>query len=534
MLMPTFGEHIVKLLEAYGVDHVFGIPGVHTVELYRGFANSCVRHVTPRHEQGAGFMAYGFAIATGRPGVAIVISGPGLANIATAMGEAYADSVPMLILASNNEISHLGLGSGRLHETKSQISIAEQVAGFAHQLLEQRNFPAVLARAFSGFNACRPRPACIEIPLNLLAESSAIELEPWPLAKRPAPVPSAIAEASRLLEAARRPIILLGGGAVDATEAARELAHLLDAPVVTTTSGKGIVSEHDPLSLGASLPFKPVQDYLRDSDAVLAIGTEMSDTDALYTYTRYEVGPNLIRIDIEADQLTRNYKPKVPIVGDAKLAIDALIERLQLGDHRKMGADTAARIRSRLDKQWIPGADAHKRILDAMHDILEDNAILSVEECQLGYTACQYFPCSSPRTMIYPSGYGTLGPAVPAAIGAKLGVPDREVVAISGDGSLLFTLSELVAAVELGVSLPVIVWNNRGYREIAYDMDRKNVRRVGVELTTPDFQSVAIGFGCRAERPDSLAAFRDALSRALEAPVPTMIELDTNFGFLSG
>jgi len=535
--MSTFGEDIPKLLERYGVEHVFGIPGVHTVELYRGLPNSRIRQVTPRHEQGAGFMAYGYAMATGRPGVCFVISGPGLVNIATALGEAYSDSVPILVLAANNEISHLGLGGGRLHETKSQISIAEQVTGFAHQLLDQRNFPAVLGRTFSRFNACRPQPACIEIPLNLLTEPSGIKLDPWPPAPRPAPDAAAIEAAARLLEAARRPIILLGGGAVDAAEEARSLARLLDAPVVTTTSGKGILSEDDPLSLGASLPFAPVQDYLKRSDAVLAIGTEMSETDTLYTYTRYEIGENLIRVDIEADQLSRNYKPKVPILADAGPAIAALAARLSAVRHDNragMGADIAADIRARLSGQWIPGAEAHKRILDAMRADLSDDAVLSVEECQLGYTACQYFKCRKPRTFIYPSGYGTLGPAVPAAIGAKLGLPERQVVAIAGDGSLLFTLPELVAAVELRLSLPVIVWNNRSYAEIAFDMDRKNIQRTGVELTTPDFQLVAKGFGCRAKRPESLAAFRTALREALAAPVPTVIELDADSGFLRG
>ena len=533
--MRTCAEAILHLLRRHGVDHVFSIPGVHTVELYRRFAASGLTHITPRHEQGAGFMAYGYAMATGKPGVCFVITGPGVANIATAMGEAYSDSVPMLVLATNNPVSQIGVGGGRLHETKSQTLLADQVTEFTHQVLGQRNIPAILGRAFNRFHSCRPRPVCIEIPLNILSEPPDIDMEVWPLATRPAPDPAAIDTAVSMLARAQRPMVLLGGGASDAADAALELCTRLAAPVVTTTSGKGIVSEDHGLSLGASLPFKPVQEHLKMADVVLAVGTEMAETDTLYTYSEYEVSPELIRIDIDPDQLSRNYRPKVAIVSDALAALRALIDRLKERGHEgplAHGVEVAATLRAALTGQWSDGASAHKQVLDVMRDVLDDEAVVTAEECQLGYTGCHYFKSRKPRTWIYPSGYGTLGPALPAAIGAKVGLPDRQVVCISGDGSFLYTVGELASASELGLGLPIVLWNNSGYEEIARDMDRKDIERIGVDLTPPDFTRLAEGFGCRGARPQSLDEFRQALADALLASRPTLIELNADAPFL--
>ncbi|HWT98569.1 MAG TPA: thiamine pyrophosphate-binding protein, partial [Terriglobales bacterium] len=167
--MTTCGEFVVKLLEAYGIDTVFGIPGVHTVELYRGLAGSSMRHITPRHEQGAGFMADGYARVTGKPGACFIITGPGMTNILTAMGQAYADSIPMLVISSVNRTEHLGMAEGRLHELRSQRDMVSGVAAFSHTILHPEQLPEVMARAFALFASARPRPVHIEIPIDVIA-----------------------------------------------------------------------------------------------------------------------------------------------------------------------------------------------------------------------------------------------------------------------------------------------------------------------------------------------------------------------------
>ena len=230
--MPTCGEYLVKLLEAYGVELIFGIPGVHTVELYRGLPATRIRHVTPRHEQGAGFMADGYARASGKPGVCFIITGPGMTNIMTAMGQAYADSIPMLVISSVNGRRELGMAQGRLHELPSQRGTIAGVAAFSHTLLDPAQLPEVMARAFAVFASARPRPVHIEIPLDVItADVGNMAATAWPLPPRAAPDGSAIEQAATLLRGAKRPLIVTGGGASDVGAALSDLAAHLDAPV---------------------------------------------------------------------------------------------------------------------------------------------------------------------------------------------------------------------------------------------------------------------------------------------------------------
>ena len=240
--MATCGEVLVKLLERYGVDQVFGIPGVHTVELYRGLARSTIEHVTPRHEQGAGFMADGYARTSGKPGVCFIITGPGMTNITTAMGQAYADSIPMLVISSVQSRSALGGGRGKLHELPNQGALVAGVAAFSHTLMSADDLPTVLARAFAVFQGARPRPVHIEIPLDVIVEPAdhLLASEPVEVARAGA-APATVAKMAGLLADAKRPLILAGGGSIDAAAAVTRLAEQLQAPVALTINAKGML-----------------------------------------------------------------------------------------------------------------------------------------------------------------------------------------------------------------------------------------------------------------------------------------------------
>ncbi|TIT45303.1 MAG: hypothetical protein E5W75_23965, partial [Mesorhizobium sp.] len=242
--MTTIGEALISLLEAHGVDTVFGIPGVHTVELYRGLARSRIRHVTPRHEQGAGFMADGYARASGRPGVAFVITGPGLTNTITAMGQARADSVPMLVISGVNATDTLGKGFGFLHELPDQRGMMEKVALFSERITEAAELPGALARAFALFSSARPGPVHIEIPTDIMVKPADGLAAALSNAAPPAPEARAIAGAAKLIKVARRPLILAGGGARKAEAPLRRLAERLGAPVVETTNARGLMHGH--------------------------------------------------------------------------------------------------------------------------------------------------------------------------------------------------------------------------------------------------------------------------------------------------
>ena len=524
--MATCGEFLVKILEAYGVETIFGIPGVHTVELYRGLPATRIRHVTPRHEQGAGFMADGYARASGKPGVCFIITGPGMTNIATAMGQAYADSVPMLVISSVNAMSHLGMAQGRLHELPSQRNMISGVAAFSHTLLDPRQLPEVLARAFAVFASARPRPVHIEIPLDVITARMDDKAKAWTLPSRPGPDPKLIRQAVDLLSAAKRPLIIAGGGAADAAPGIRTLAEKLDAPVFTTINGKGILPPEHPLALAGNLGMDPAQDELAASDVVLAIGTEFGETEMYPAAHPITITGKLIRIDIDPLQLVNQLPADVAISSDSALAVAALNDAL--GAKAKAagkGAERATSLRRKIRAGLWPACRTHGRLLAAITKALP-GVVIAGDQTEPVYAANQTYEAPQPRSYFNSStGYGTLGYGLPAAIGAKLGQPQRPSVCLIGDGGLQFSLPELASAVEAQVPLAVVIWNNTGYGEIKAYMMERQIPKIGVDIYTPDFVTIAQGLGCQASRPADMAALHNELVQSAKRKVPTIIEI---------
>ncbi len=258
--MTTTGEKLAELLDAYGIEIVSGIPGTHTIELYRGIAGSKMRHITPRHEQGAGFLADGYARVSGKPAACFTVSGPGALNIATAMGQALADSVPMLVISADNKTCQRGMGQGRLHEVPDLQAAMAECSRWSFTITSASQLPSVVARAFSIFNSERPGPVHLTVPLDIItSDASHIKTETWALPKRPFPNRNQIEEAAQLLNDADKPVIALGGGAADAAESVRQLAEKINAPVTTTHNAKGVLPADHPLNVGGSPSLSPVQ-----------------------------------------------------------------------------------------------------------------------------------------------------------------------------------------------------------------------------------------------------------------------------------
>ncbi|HJN48868.1 MAG: 5-guanidino-2-oxopentanoate decarboxylase [Pseudomonadales bacterium] len=526
--MANCGEALVSLLEAYHVDTVFGIPGVHTVELYRGLARSDIRHISARHEQGAGFMADGYARVSGRPGVCFIITGPGITNIATAMAQAYSDSIPMLVISSVNKSGELGLGAGQLHELPYQRNLTAQFTEFSHTLLDGAELPEVLARAFAVFSSRRPAPVHVEIPIDVIESEIDISTDTWPTATRPGPDSASIGEAAQLLRTADKPLLILGGGAVDAGEAALKLVNRLEAPVINTVAAKGVIAASHPLCLDDTLAFKPVRELINDADVVLAVATEFSETDRYGDERPLRMKGKLIRIDIDPEQLVRNHKPWLSILSDAGTALAAISARLDAGS----GSSGTARVKQ--VKKDLQQYQNHRLFLQKLRQILPDDCIIAGDSTQPVYAANSFFPVEQPRCWITSvTGYGTLGYALPAAIGAKLALPERPVICIVGDGGFLFTISELAVAVELGLTIPIVLWNNQGYGEIRNYMLERQIPLVGVDLYTPDFIALAEGFGCVGRKASSMDHFQQLMNDALAHPGPSIIEILEDSEFLN-
>jgi len=527
----TCGEALVTLLEEYGVQYVFGIPGVHTVELYRGIAASSIRHVTPRHEQGAGFMADGYARVTGKPGVCFIITGPGMTNIATAMAQAYADSIPMLVISSVNARRELGSGDGRLHELPSQHNVFAGLTAFSHTLLDAAELPQVLARAFAVFESGRPRPVHIEIPLDVIvAPASVMKQTHTALPTKPAASASALAAAADLLAEAHRPLILAGGGAVSAAAELRELAERLEAPVALTINAKGLLPCGHPLLIGSTQSLPQTRAMVRDADVVLAVGTELGETDYDVVFDGgFAIDGRLIRIDIDAQQLMRNFHPDVAIAGDAQQALGSLSVRLRertlTTSRADWGAPRVATVRNAVMASFDKSTRSQKHLIDTIVSTLP-GVIVAGDSTSPVYVGNFVHDAPAPRSWFNSStGYGTLGYGLPAAIGAKLAASGRPVVCLIGDGGLQFTLPELASAVEAQAPIIVLLWNNFGYGEIRKYMTMHDITHVGVDIHTPDFMALARGFGCAACRVENRQALITQLQQAALRHVPTVIEI---------
>lgn len=522
--MQTCGELLAKYLDAYGIEVAFGIPGTHTIELYRGLPQTRIRHVTPRHEQGAGFMADGYARVTGKPAACITVSGPGALNISGAMGQALQDSQPMLVISADNNTWQRGLGEGRLHETRNLQAAMAECARWAHTLTRPDELPKVMARVFAIFASERPGPVHLTLPLDVItAAADHVPLEVWPLPCRPAAAAETVAQAATLLNNAQRPLLALGGGCADAQPQVMALVNALQAPVSLTHNAKGLLPPDHPLLLGSNPSFASIRHEFEQADVVLAIGTELSETDYDFFFKGdFQIPGQLIRVDIDSQQLTRNCRPALAIQSDSAAFMASLAPRLA----NERQADSIARVGVAKDKhrqqERHPGYQA---FLDCLLDTLPE-AIVMGDSTQPAYYAANQFDARAPRSFgSAATGYGTLGWALPAAFGARLGNPKRPVIGLLGDGGVQFSLNELATAVEAKIPVTLIIWHNHCYEMIAMNFRDAGMAPMACDIYAPDFIKVAEGYGCRATRARDLDALAHALRAAQQADVPTVIEV---------
>ncbi|MEM1230580.1 MAG: 5-guanidino-2-oxopentanoate decarboxylase [Pseudomonadota bacterium] len=527
--MVTCGVAVTELLARHGVRQVFGIPGNHTLELYRGLDSSSVSHLTTRHEQGAAFAADGYARASGEPGVCYLISGPGLLNAATAIAQARADSVPLLIVTAVAERGDQGQQLGRLHELPDQQAAARGFCSESLTLQRAEDLPALIDYAFYQFRTRRPGPIHIEIPLDLMQAEVDLTYLPAPRAnpssQRLEPARAALAAAAERLRNAQTPLIVLGGGALSVpTQALQRLIERLDAPVINTVNGKGLLPPQHPLAVGSSPSMPCIAQALAAADCVLAIGTEFAETDYdLLMAAPPPVLEHLIRIDIDPVALTRNQTPAIPVCAPAA---DAVVELLTLLDDPQTprgGAERAARLRSACQ------AEPHfhwefARLFELIEAAAGTHVIVG-DSTRPTYYATWQLNRPRPRQYFHSvSGFGTLGYAIPAAIGAAraTGAP---VLAIIGDGGAQFSLAELATAKDAAAPVTTLIWLNRGYEEIENSLAGRGVSNRSTTISSPDFAQLGAAYGLTVFAPATWEALEQDLATALAEGVPNLLLL---------
>ena len=522
MTRMTGGGALVAALVAHDVDTVFGIPGTHNLAIYSELPRHGIRHISPRHEQGAGYAADGYARVTGRPGVCLTTTGPAVLNAATAAAQSYSDSVPVLLISPGMPLGHPGRGNGLLHELKDQRGALDSILAYSHRVTSVAEIPLAIAQAFVTMGEGRPRPVHLEVPLDLLdSEADVTLVSPLAAAVR-VPAGAPVQEAAECCARAQRPLLVVGGGARAAAAQVRALAEHLGAPVVTTANGKGTLPEDHPLSIGAGLHHASVAALAADSDVVVAIGTELSSAD-LWNGP-LPIKGTLVRIDIDGTAVATNARPDVAVIGDASRALDMLLERIPVVPAGSEGGKRAAwwrkEFRAEARAEGAPWSDLVKAIAQCLG---RDGVLAGDSTMACYYGALSNLPTYRPGCFLYPAGLGTLGYGLPAAIGAKVARPQTRVMALHGDGGVMFTIAELASAAELRLALPVVVVDNGGYGEIRNEMVDRHDPVHAVGLGRPDFPALARALGCHGVALAEAGDLTAELEKAFTADRPTLL-----------
>jgi acetolactate synthase-1/2/3 large subunit len=522
MSAMTTGQVITAALIAHGVDTVFGIPGAHMYDFNDALAQrqDKLRFITTRHEQGAGYMAFGYAKSTGKVGTYTVVPGPGVLNSGAALCTAYGATAPVLCI-TGNIMSHLiGQGRGQLHELPDQLALLRGLTKWSERINHPTEAPQVMAEAFRQLRSGRVRPVAVEAPWDVFGMKAEVaQLAPLAPPAPPPPDPDAVLAAAQLIAGAKRPLICVGAGALDAGAEILELAQQLQAPVTAHRSGKGIVSEDLPYGMSSVAAWE----YWRECDLLIGIGSRLE-----LPYMRWRWQPSglkVVRIDIDPTEMVR-LKPDAAIVGDAAIGTRALSAALARIDQKRAPQSAAFTAIKQRAQAAIQSVTPQMSYINVMRAVLPRDGFYCEEISQVGFTSRFGFPVYQPRQYVTCGYQDNLGFGFNTALGVKVANPDKPVVAVSGDGGFLFGVQELATAVQYGINLVTVVFNNSSFGNVRRDqVERYGSRFLGAELRNPDFVKLADSFGALALRADTPTELQGALEKALAAGRPVVIEV---------
>ena len=523
MTSTSGGEAIVGGLVAHGVDTVFGLPGAQTYGLFDAFQQAQLKVIGARHEQACGYMAFGYARSTGRPGVFSVVPGPGVLNAGAALLTAFGCNEPVLCLTGQVPTPFLGKGRGHLHEMPDQLATLRSFVKSADRIEYPDAAPAMVSRAFQEMMSGRRGPVALEMPWDVFTERTDVSpVRPFDRFPAPQPDSERVKAAAALVAASRTPMIFVGSGAIDAADEILELAELIDAPVVAFRSGRGIVSNAHELGLTMAAAYR----LWPATDLMIGIGTRLE----LPTMSRWPYRPDglkSVRIDIDPVEM-RRFTPDTAIIADAQAGTGALLAAVRSrGFAKSSGRRAAIREASAAALQEIQQVQPQMAYLNILRAVLPEDAIVTDELSQVGFASWYGFPVYQPRTFITSGHQGTLGSGFATALGAKVAHPDRPVVAITGDGGFMFGVQELATAVQFNIGVVTLVFNNNAYGNVRRDQrERFGGRVVASDLVNPDFVKLAESFGVGAARVTSPDHFRPALEKALADGGPYLIDIE--------
>ncbi len=523
MTPSSGGEAIVSGLVAHGVDTVFGLPGAQIYGLFDAFQQAQLKVIGARHEQACGYMAYGYARSSGRPGVFSVVPGPGVLNAGAALLTAYGSNEPVLCLTGQVPTQYLGKGRGHLHEMPDQLATLRSFVKWADRIEYPDAAPTLVSRAFQEMLSGRRGPVALEMPWDVFTQRAETGVaKPFDLFPAPQPDSERVKAAAALVANSKTPMIFVGSGAIHARDEILELAELIDAPVVAFRSGRGIVSNAHELGLTMAAAYR----LWPSTDLMIGIGSRM-ELPTMFRWPFRPDGLKSVRIDIDPSEM-RRFTPDAPVIADAQAGTRELLAAVRKAGYTKTsGRRSAIREASAAALRQIQKVQPQMAYLNILREVLPHNAIVTDELSQVGFTSWYGFPVYEPRTFITSGYQGTLGSGFPTALGAKVAHPDRPVVAITGDGGFMFGVQELATAVQFNIGVVTLVFNNNAYGNVRRDQrERFDGRVVASDLVNPDFVKLAESFGVAAARVTSPDTFRSALEKALAHGGPCLIDIE--------
>jgi acetolactate synthase I/II/III large subunit len=518
----TSGQAIVESMIGHGIKCIFGIPGAHTYKLIDALheRRSDITFIGSRHEQGAAYMAYGYAKSTGRVGAYTCVPGPGVLNTSAALCTAYAANAPVLCITSEIPAAEIGQGHGILHELPDQLATLRGLTKWAERIDHPTQVPRLMARAIEELTTGRNRPVALECPWDTLGVQALVDFNVSKQLPPPTlPDPDSVQQAASIVAAAGSPMIMVGGGAQGASAEVMELAQLLQAPVTSHRSGRGVVAEDSPYGMG----FAAAHKLWPQTDVLIAIGTRMELQ--FLRWKKLPAGMRIVRIDIDPQEMIRR-KADVGIVSDATLGVRALIEALRKNPGTRKSRETEfveTKARSRLEIESVQPQLAY---LDVIRAVLPRDGFFVEEICQVGFTARFGFPVYEPRTYVSSGYQDNLGFGYMTSLGVKVANPTKAVVSVNGDGGFMFGVQELATAAQSGINVVAIVFNNRSFGNVLRDQKTAfGGRFIGERLKNPDFVKLAESFGISGYRATTPQQLKTTLERALGANAPVLIEV---------
>ena len=509
-----------------GVTDIFSLPGAQIMSAFDVLheMQDQINLVHTRHEQATTYMADGYAKVSGKPGVAMVVPGPGALNATAGLGTAYASSSPVLLISGQIPSTLLGKDTGQLHEVSEQLDVFKPITKWNHRISDVSEVPTAVHEAFRQMTTGRPGPVELEIAPDILTQPGSVDLVEKELYPHPKATREQILAAVKLISSAESPTIVAGGGSVSsgASEQVRRLAELQQIPVMTSPQAKGIIPEDSHLAAGVNSAVGPAKTVLPDTDLVIAIGTRLSlrgiSTDEM---------PPILQIDVEQDQIGKQYPAELGIVGDAAETLTALISALTVDDSKlPKRRERAERLKKQFADEVIKLASPQVSVIDKISNVLPDDAIVVQGMTNIGYWSSAVLPMDSTRNYVTSSYFGTLGYAFPTALGCQTAFPERKVVALCGDGGFMYSPQELSTAMRYGLNTVAVVFNNGAYGASKWDQQHQfNGRFIGTDLFNPDFVAMAKSFGAEGIKTDA-DNIEEGLAEALALDKPTLLEVE--------